>query len=68
VSKAIAASRATPRSVRPVGVDLELDDFLVEPDDRTGVVTGSPRLRLEHDDAVVVVTDAELAGGADHPR
>ena len=68
--KASAASRAMPRresAVGAIGVDLELDDLLAEAEDVERVVARLPGVGRQHDDAVVVVADAELAAGADHP-
>ena len=62
----LAGDAAQRQRVGAVGVDLELDDGVVEPEEGPGVVAGLPRAGRQHDDAVVVLAEAELAGGADH--
>src|SRR5690606_8891378 len=53
-------------AVTAVGGDGQLDDRVVQPDQLDRVVTGVGRARRQHQDAVVVLTDAELPRGADH--
>ena len=61
-------------AVATVGRDVDLDDLVGEVEQRDGVVTGFSRPRQllaeqlgQHDDAGVVVTEAELGLAADHP-
>ena len=49
-----------------VGRDRDVEDRVSETDDRTGVLTDLAAARRQHDDAVVVLPEAELALGADH--
>ena len=61
------AGNATQRErVGAVRVDLELDDLLVEAEHRLGIGARLARFGGQHDDAVVVLADTELAGRADH--
>ena len=62
----LAGDAAQGQGVGPVGVDLELDDLLVEAEHRTDVLAGLAGVGRQHDDAVVVLAEAELAGRADH--
>ena len=62
----LAGDAAQGQRVGPVGVDLELDDLLVEAEHRTDVLAGLAGVGRQHDDAVVVLAEAELAGRADH--
>ena len=54
--------------VGPVGVDLELDDLVAQRQHVERVVAGLPRVGGQHDDAGVVLAEAELLGRADHAR
>ena len=53
--------------VGAVGVDLELDDLLAEVEQVEDVVAGLTGVGGQHEDAVVVLAEAELLGRADHP-
>ena len=63
----LAGDAADGQRVRAVGVDLELDGLLVEAEQRAYVLAGRACVGRQHDDPVVVLADAELARGADHP-
>src|SRR3712207_8785327 len=45
---------------RSVGVDLELDDLLVQAEHRARVLAGLPGPLGQHDDPLVVLPEAEL--------
>ena len=62
----LAGDAAQGEPVGAVGVDLELDDLLSEAEGVERVVAGLTGVGRQHDDAVVVVADAELAARADH--
>ncbi len=65
--RGLSADAPEGQGVGTVGVDLELDRGLAEAE---GVEGGLPRLGTpggQHDDARMVVSEAELAFGADHP-
>ena len=72
----LAGDAAQAEAVAAVGGDVDLDDLVLEAEQRDRVVAGLERAEdllvaleplLQHDDAVVVLAEAELAGGADHP-
>ncbi len=63
----LAGDAAQGQGVGPVGVDLELDGLLVEAEQRAYVLAGRAGVGGQHDDAVVVLAEAELARRADHP-
>ena len=63
----LAGDAADGQRVRAVGVDLELDGLLVESEQGAYVLAGLAGVGGEHDDPVVVLADAELARGTDHP-
>ena len=62
----LAGDAAQRQRVGAVGVDLELDDLVAQVQQVEDVVAGLPGVGREHDDARVVLTQAELLGGADH--
>jgi hypothetical protein len=64
----LSRDAAQRECVRPVGVDLELDDLLVESQHPTRVLARLARAFGEHDDPVVILADAEFARRADHAR
>jgi len=66
--RGLARDAAQRERVGAVGVDLELDDLLVEPEDVERTVAGGTGVGGKHDDAVVVLAQTELAGRADHAR
>ena len=65
--RGLAADTAQRQRVRAVGVDLELDDLVAQRQHVEDVVARLAGVGGQHDDAVVVVAEAELLGGADHP-
>ena len=62
----LAGDTAHRHGVGPVGVDLELDDLVAQVEQVEDVVSRLTGIARQHDDAVVVVTESELLGGADH--
>jgi len=66
----LAGDAAQRQRVGAVGVDLELDDVVAQPQQRDRVVAGlhlAVDAWVEDQDPSVIVAGAELAGGADHP-
>ena len=63
----LACHPAQRQRVGPVRVDLELDDLVAQRQHGEGVIARLARIGRQHDDAVVVVAEAELRGRADHP-
>ena len=57
----LAGDAAQGQGVGAVRVDLELDDLLAEAEQVAGVVAGLAGVRGQHDDALVVLAEAELA-------
>ena len=70
----LAGQAAHREAVAAVGRDVGLDGLLAEAEQGDGVVAGLERRALlvaeqpgQHDDPLVVVADADLVLGADHP-
>ena len=70
----LAGQAAHREAVAAVRRDVDLDDLLAEPQQSDGVVADLDAVELlrrqqpgQHDDPGVVVADAELVLGADHP-
>ena len=70
--RVLAGDAAHGEAVAAVGRDVDLEHLLADAEQRLGVEARRGRLvgqsePGQHDDPVVVLTDAELACGADHP-
>ena len=68
LQRRLAGDAAQRQRVGAVGVDLELDDLVAQVEHVEGVVAGLAGVGGQHDDAFVVVAEAELPGRADHAR
>ena len=62
----LAGDAAHREAVPAIRRDRQLDDQVVQPDDRPRLRTRLGGTGRQHDDAGVVVADAQLATGADH--